>query len=150
MAGVAQADRLAVLDDVRDDQDLRVARQLELVQHVDLQRAEAAAEGDLLRRRDALVAEHQHVVVEVGAVDAGEVLARQGLRQVQAEHLGAQRRVEGADFETSARGGVESCSAHGEPRLYGCADRFTTKRCACAQALSAYGATRGAPPHFPR
>jgi hypothetical protein len=75
-AGVAQADRLAVLLDVGDDQDLRMARQLELAQHVDLQRAEAAAEGDLLGRRDALVAEHQHVVVEVGAVDAREVASK--------------------------------------------------------------------------
>jgi hypothetical protein len=53
MAGVAQPDRLAILLDIRDDQHLGIARQLELAQHVDLQRAETAAEFDLLGRRDA-------------------------------------------------------------------------------------------------
>ncbi len=45
--GVAQADRLAVLEDVGDHQDLRLAGELELVEHVDLQRPEASAERDL-------------------------------------------------------------------------------------------------------
>jgi hypothetical protein len=54
-----------------------VARQLELVQHVDLQRPEAAAEGDLLCRRDALVAEHQHVMIEMRLMDALEITMRQ-------------------------------------------------------------------------
>lgn len=37
----------------------------ELLQHMDLQLTEAPAEGDLLRRGDALFAEHQHMVVQV-------------------------------------------------------------------------------------
>jgi hypothetical protein len=48
LAGVTEADVLAVLDDVGNDQDLRVAGQQELLEHVDLQHAKAAAEGDLL------------------------------------------------------------------------------------------------------
>ena len=82
VARIAQANGLArsVLD-VGDDQNLGVARELEVLEHVDLQRPEQAAEIDVLARRDALVAEHQHVVVQVRAVDAGEVLAAQRARQ---------------------------------------------------------------------
>ncbi len=77
VARIAQADRLAALvPDVGDDQNLGLARQQKLMQHMDLRRPEAAAECDLLRRRDALVAEHDHVVVEVGALDSREVVAR--------------------------------------------------------------------------
>jgi hypothetical protein len=48
LAGIAQADVGAVLDDVGNDQDLGVVGQQELLEHVDLQFAKAAAEGDLL------------------------------------------------------------------------------------------------------
>ncbi len=89
---VAQANGLALaVLDVGDDQDLGVARELEVLEHMDLQRPEQAAEIDVLARRDALVAEHQYMVVEVGAVDARKVLAAQRARQVQTQHLGAQR-----------------------------------------------------------
>ena len=91
MAGVAQADRLAVLADVRHDQHLRVARQLEIAQHVDLQLAETAAERHLLGGRDVPVAKYQHVVVEVGAVQALEVFRTERTRQVETDDLGAQR-----------------------------------------------------------
>jgi hypothetical protein len=40
-----------------------VAGQLELMQHVDLQRTETAAEADLLVGRDALVAEYHYVMI---------------------------------------------------------------------------------------
>jgi hypothetical protein len=95
-ARVAQTDGLAVLLDVGDDQDLGVVLQLELVQHVDLERAEAAAEIDVLGGRDLLVAEHQHVVIEVRAVDAHSVwlrspsakpIASQGVADREADHL---------------------------------------------------------------
>ncbi len=61
-AGVAEADRFAVLDHVGDDQNLRMAGQEILSKHMDHQRAEAAAEGDMLLRRDSLVAEYEHAV----------------------------------------------------------------------------------------
>lgn len=47
-ARVAEADGLAVLLDVGDDEDLGMVLELELVQDVDLERAEAAAEVDVL------------------------------------------------------------------------------------------------------
>lgn len=103
MAGIAEPDRLAVLDDVRHDQHFRMAGQRELVQHVDLQRAEAAAERDVLVRRDALVAKHQYVVIEVRAMDAREIVGVERLRQVDADHLGAERRVERHDVEMLRR-----------------------------------------------
>ncbi|GAB3402944.1 hypothetical protein GCM10027318_11590 [Massilia agilis] len=80
-----------------------MAGQLELAQHMDLQWAEAAAEGDLLLRRDVLVAEHQHMVVEVGTVDAREFFVGERRVQVQAEHLGAERRIEAADRDRRVR-----------------------------------------------
>jgi hypothetical protein len=108
VAGVAQADRLAVLADVGNDQDLRLRRKLELAQHVDLQFAEAARKFDLPGRADMGVAKHQHVVLEVGAVHAGQVGGAERARQVEAEHFGAERGLEGADVEVLAGGGVRS------------------------------------------
>ncbi len=61
---------------------------------MDLQLTEAPAEGDLLRRGDALLAEHQHMVVQVRPVDTAEVLGGQGQPEVEAEHLGAERGIE--------------------------------------------------------
>ncbi len=55
----------------------------------------------LLFGRDALVAEHQDVMVEMGAVDAREIGVAQRRAQVEAEDFGAQRRVEGADVQLS-------------------------------------------------
>ena len=48
-------------------QHFRVTSELELVQHMDLQAAESAAEIDLLLRRNALVAEDQYVMVQMSA-----------------------------------------------------------------------------------
>jgi hypothetical protein len=69
-------------------------RQLEVAQNVDLQRAETAAEVHLLLRRDALVAEHQQVVVQMRLVDALEIVVRQGAVQVQPKNFGAEWGVE--------------------------------------------------------
>ena len=71
----------------------------ELLQHMDLQLTEAPAEGDLLRRGDALLAEHQHMVVQVRPVDTAEVLGGQGQPEVEAEHLGAECGIEGTDLQ---------------------------------------------------
>ncbi|MNC28133.1 hypothetical protein D3C75_763300 [compost metagenome] len=107
LAGVTQADVLAVFDDVGNDQDLGVAGEQELLEHMDLQWAEAAAEGDLLVGADALVAEHQHMVVEVGAMDTGEILGVDWYGQVQADDLGAYGTGERADFEALRLGAVD-------------------------------------------
>ena len=74
-----------------------MAGQREVAQHVALQRPEAAAERDLLRRRDRHVAEHEHVVVQVRAVDARELGIGQRSRQVESDDFGAARGVERAD-----------------------------------------------------
>lgn len=99
LAGIAETDGLAVLDDVGNDEDLRMPWEQELLQHMDLQLTEAPAEGDLLRRGDALLAEHQHMVVQVRPMDTAEVLGGQGQPEVEAEHLGAERSVEGTDLQ---------------------------------------------------
>ncbi|MCY1557084.1 hypothetical protein D9M68_938990 [compost metagenome] len=99
LAGIAQADGLTVRDDVGDDENLRVIGQQKLFEHVDLQRAETAAEGDLLLGGDALVTEHQQGVIEMGAMDTGEVFIAQRSGQIQADDLGAHWRIEGANVE---------------------------------------------------
>ena len=93
VAGVAQPDRLAVLLDIRDDEHLGLVGQLEIAQHVDLQGAEVAAEVHLLRGRDVLVAKHQHVIIEVRAVQPRKIGRGQRQRQVEADDFGAQWRA---------------------------------------------------------
>jgi hypothetical protein len=103
MAGVAQTDRLAVLDDILYDQHLRISRQLKLVQHMDLQRTKAAAKGDLLLGGDALVAKHQYVVIEMRAMNAREILIAKRLIQVEPQHFGTHGAVEGTNFDALRR-----------------------------------------------
>jgi len=83
-----------------------MTRELKLVQHMNLQRPETAAKGDLLLRGDALVAKHQHVVIEVRAVNAREVLCGKRLAQIEAQYFGAYRAVEWANFDGLRDGGA--------------------------------------------
>jgi hypothetical protein len=113
MAGIAETDRLAVFDDVRHDQHFRIVRQLELMQHMNLQRTEAAAEGDLLIRRDALVAKHQHVMIQMRAVNARKSSWLKRLAQIEAEHFGTERAVESANFDGLTGNGAVARGPHG-------------------------------------
>jgi hypothetical protein len=70
-----------------------MAAQLELVQHVDLQRAETAAEADVLFGRDALVTKYDDVMIQVSAMNALEIFVGKRLAQVETCHFGAQRRT---------------------------------------------------------
>lgn len=98
MARIAKTDRLAVLDDVRHHQHFRMPCQLKLVQHVNLQRAKAPAEGNLLFRRDALIAKHQHVIVEMRPMYAREIFITEGLTQIESEHFGAYGAIKSTDL----------------------------------------------------
>jgi hypothetical protein len=49
-----------------DHQDLRRALEVELHHRVHLQRPEARRKGDVLLRRELLVAEHHHAMLQVG------------------------------------------------------------------------------------
>jgi hypothetical protein len=51
-----------------------VVGQQELLEHVDLQHTETSAESDLLFGGDALIAEHNNVMVQVRTVNAREIL----------------------------------------------------------------------------
>ena len=68
-------------------------------------RPETAAEIDLLLRRDALVAEHQQVVIKMGFVDALELARRQWTGQVETEDPGAKRRIEHFDVKSGLENG---------------------------------------------
>jgi hypothetical protein len=103
--GIGQAQRLAILPRlVRDDQDLRMPGQVEMVLHMDLQLAEAAAEVDVLLRRDPLVAEHHDRVRLEQRLDPGEggVVRRGG--EVEPGDLEAQQPGQGTGGE--GHGGV--------------------------------------------
>src|SRR5690606_17711951 len=118
LAGVAQAGRLTVLDDVGDDEDLRVAGQQELAQHVDLQLAEAAAEGDVLFRGQVLVAEDHYAVIQMGAMHTGEIGVVERAGQVDADDLGAEHGVQRTDLERlGGCGGGRNNRIHGKQLL---------------------------------
>jgi hypothetical protein len=63
--------------------------QLELVKYVDLQRSKTAAEVDVLLGRDALVAEYDHMMIEMRAVNAFEIVVGKRLAQVETGYFGA-------------------------------------------------------------
>ncbi len=71
-----------------------MGRQQELLQHMDLQRPEAAAEIDLLTRRDVLPAKHHDVMVEVRLMNAGEIRVIDRQAQIQPV-ISAPRRAKG-------------------------------------------------------
>ncbi|MNS39891.1 hypothetical protein D3C72_721910 [compost metagenome] len=99
LAGVAQADVLAVFNDVGNDEDFRMPCQQELFEHVDLQYAKTTAEADVLLRGDALVTEHHHMMVQMRAVNADKVLIIDRAGQIEVEDFGAHRSAERADFK---------------------------------------------------
>jgi hypothetical protein len=66
---------------------------------VNVQPAEAPGERLVLLPLQVLVAEHQHLPVEPGAIDFAELLVGQRLRQVDAGHLGANVRGQGRDVD---------------------------------------------------
>ena len=61
-AGITQADRLTVFDNVGDSQDFRMARQQILPEHMYHQRSKAATERHVLLRRDVLRPEYEKSV----------------------------------------------------------------------------------------
>ncbi|MOA39018.1 hypothetical protein D3C78_1607640 [compost metagenome] len=91
LAGIPEADRLTVLDDVGDDEDFRMAGEQELLEHVDLQLAEQSTEGDLLLGRDVLVTEHQQAVVQMRKVEVGEIFRIERAGQIQPDDFRTQR-----------------------------------------------------------
>src|SRR5690606_15813798 len=76
-------------------QDLWMARQLELLQDMDLQRTEAATEIDMLLRCDILLAKHQHMMLGKGLAQLSEVWFAQGAAQVKVQDFGTQRSGKG-------------------------------------------------------
>lgn len=69
------------------------------MQHMRLERPEPPAERDLLFRRDVLVAENEHVMIQMRAVQAREVVRRQRPVQIEPDHLGTKGLGEGPDLE---------------------------------------------------
>ncbi|GGY45599.1 hypothetical protein GCM10007387_29580 [Pseudoduganella albidiflava] len=66
---------------------------------MDLQGPEQAGKIHLLLRRDALVPEHQHVVLQVGGMQLQQGLAGERLCQVEANHFSAKGTFERANVQ---------------------------------------------------
>ena len=75
-ACILQPDGYSVHPLVGQHQDLGLFGQQELVQHVQLELAEPAAERRVVRRRDLLVADHDHVVIQQRLVNGLETARR--------------------------------------------------------------------------
>ena len=77
---------------------------------MDLQRPEAAAEIDLLTRRDFLVAEHHHVMVEMRLMNARKVGVIDRQAQIQPGNFRAEaRKGRNGKRLGGNRRGVERC-----------------------------------------
>lgn len=92
--------------------------QLVVAQHMALQRPKAAAEGNLLSRRDALVAVDHHAVVLVRLLQPGKILRPQRAGQVQTHNLDTQTGLGTSGLLDGAQAeGLRAAS--GAPRLAG-------------------------------
>ena len=69
-----------------------------LVEGMDVEGAEGAAERGLLLAGQGLVAEHQELVLEQRRADGRPRRLVEGVRQVDAAYLGAERAAEPSDF----------------------------------------------------
>ena len=76
---------------VGDFQNFRVIRQQELIVDVAGKIAEPAAEGDMLRRRDFLIAEYEYLIGEMRLMNFREGHFVEWLGEVQSDNLRAQR-----------------------------------------------------------
>src|SRR3546814_2029600 len=99
MAAVDDALRLAVLGHVREHQNLVVLGQQILAKNVRLQVTEAAAESDLLVRRQGLVAEDEEAVGVEGVAHPREIGIVDRPGQIQADDLRAEYGRERRDGE---------------------------------------------------
>jgi hypothetical protein len=88
---------------------------MELMENMPLQRPKAAAERDLLLRRDPLIAENEDVIVEVSAVNARKLIGVQCAAQVEPDDLGSERGIERANLDAVAErhGIVGKGGSHG-------------------------------------
>ncbi|GGJ93955.1 hypothetical protein GCM10009304_20000 [Pseudomonas matsuisoli] len=76
-----------------------MAGQVELLEYVNLQDAEAAAEFDLLLGRDRLIAKDHDVVIQMRAVNTREIFVVKRAAEVQIENLGSKSSLERTNVE---------------------------------------------------
>jgi len=128
LAGIDRAFQLAAFLDVGDDEDLGVSRQCEIADDMRLERAEVAAERDVLLGSDMRAAEKQYAVVRERPLDLLHGARRQRPTEVDARDFRAGRRGQAphpdAHFSivhgrVDYRHGVAGCrgSANGTPQV---------------------------------
>ena len=151
------AERLAVLDDVRDDDKVRQVGPVALGVSLpgrrrEVQLAEARGEGEKRLGRDELAGDAQHaVVIEPRAVQGVELVVGE-VFEVDAPRVGAQRSSDGHDSNLGVRHRVSSSlDASSGVDLHGLAHGFrpmvTYRAADCQQA--AHRAPRAVVPRVP-
>ena len=103
-SGVVDADVAVSVHHVGDNQNLRILAVEVLVEDVNLEVAEPAAEGDVPVRVDGLVPEQQHGMFVPGLLDGVERRVVEIVREVDAMHFGSERRLEWSHVEGHRRG----------------------------------------------
>ena len=104
LAGAADTDRPAVLGGIGHHDDLGAARHApSFAEDVEFDLAEATGEGDLLGRCELLVAKEDHTMLIEGPIDRGERRIIEGLGQIDAANLGAERGARRDDLDGHGR-----------------------------------------------
>ena len=90
-AGVLRADDLAVfIEYVGEHENFIVPAQARFLAHVRFKHAKAAGEGDLLFRRELLLAKHRHFVVKESIAHGLECCVIERARKIDAGNFSAQ------------------------------------------------------------
>lgn len=109
LAGVDGALQLSLLPHVGDDEDLGMLGEVELADHVRLERAEVPAECDMLLRRQVCVPEQQDPVLAERLIEQAHGFGFQPPGQVDAGHFGAAGAREGTKNRFHDGGGRMRC-----------------------------------------
>jgi hypothetical protein len=102
-ARVGESDRLASIENVRDHQDFRVSGEQVLLEDMDLELTEPPAERDLLVGRQLLIAKDDDRMLVIRVAHALERRRVELTRQIDADDLGADRRIAAAESRSSSR-----------------------------------------------
>lgn len=97
--GIGQANIGAVFLAGGDDENFRVTRERRLIGRVLIQRTKASGKGNLLFGCQCLVTEYHDKVVQMGPMDAGEIIGIQRSGQIDPDDFGAKTGRKRTDFK---------------------------------------------------
>ena len=111
--GVGEADRLAILLHVGEDQDVGVLGMMELIDDVRLGRTEASSERNELRGRQSLVRNRQNLTVEKSILDVSERFVGQRFGEIDPRGLQPEARQQGCAGKDVVAEAVKNVSCVG-------------------------------------